>query len=314
MQGQPILKVNRLKGFMTLKKKFKNSIVGVILKNNDEKRGLAFIAPLVILMVLLYIWPMVQSIIISFQDKNGNWGILNYKNLFTDHFFVQSLNNTVIFTIVSVFFHLVVGLAIALLLNLKVKPWFVNIIKGIAMIPWLISVSVAGAVWVLLYHPVGVFNYYLLKLGIISSQISWIGDPKFALMALALVNIWKFYPLYMIMIYAGLKSIPEEIYESARVDGAKAYQLLIHITIPQIKGVLVFTTLLNTIWTLRHFAFPYIMTQGGPMFKTMLLTNYVYDTAFRNLQINYGSAITVFMLVVSLVFCFIYLKLFQRSE
>jgi len=284
-------------------------------KLTDEKRGWAFISPMIIFMMVLYLYPLLQSSIISFKDRSGNWsGLSNYLQLFSDSMFWLSLKNTVIFTIVSVVLHLIVGLGIALLLNLKLRPLVMNFFRGILMIPWLLATVVAAGIWVLIYHPVGILNYFFTSLHIISVPISWLGNPKFALLSVILVNVWKFYPIFMVMILAGLKAIPIEIYEAAKVDGVKPYQSFLHITLPHLRSIIIFVTLLDTIWTFRHFDLVYVMTGGGPMYKTELLTNYIYDVSFRNLQFNYGSTIAIFMLIISLIFSVFYLRLYHEGE
>lgn len=295
------------KKFQFLRKK---EVQGV----NELKFGFSFIAPLLIIMLALYVYPIINSFVISFKNSAGDWsGLNNYINLFKNELFRQALVNTLVFTALSVFLHFALGLGFAMLLNLKLNQSFIGLIRGLFMLPWLLATVVGGAIWILLYHPVGIINYYLVKIRIIEYAIGFLGDPKFALSSIILVNVWKFYPLYMIMIYAGLKSIPVELYEAAEIDGAGSFKSFLYITLPSIKGVLLFVTLLNTIWTLRHFDFPFIMTKGGPIRTTLLLSNYIYDVSFKSNQFNYGATITVFLFIISIIFSFFYLKVIIRE-
>lgn len=282
---------------------------------NEEKRGWISIAPMIIFLICLYIYPLLNAFIVSFQSKSGNWkGLSNYKQLLSDAVFFQSLQNTVIFTIASVVLHLIIGLGLALLLNMKLKLWVTNFIRGVLVLPWLVPTVVAACIWTLIYHPGGVLNFFLTSLHLISEPLSWLGSPRLALFSVILVNVWKFYPLYMITMLAGLKEIPSELYEAARVDGAQPYQSFFHITLPQLKGVIIFITLLDTVWTFRHFDLVYVMTGGGPMYRTELLATYIYQVSFHNLQFNYGSAITVFMFLFSIIFTILYLRLYREGE
>jgi len=287
----------------------------MFLKLNNEKRGWIFIIPAFIFLMLLYIFPLIQSFIKSFLNSSGEWNsFINYSTLIKDTIFWVSLKNTFLFTVASVILHLLIGLFLAILLNLKLNPAVMNFFRGILILPWLVATVVAGSIWKLIYHPVGILNYILTTLHILKQPISWLGDPKLALMAVVLVNVWKYYPLFFVTLLAGLKTIPNELYEAAEVDGAKAYQSFFHITLPSLKEIIVFMGLLDFIWTLRHFDLVYIMTGGGPMDSTELLSHYIYQVSFRNLQLNYGSTIAEFALIISLIFSVVYLYINRRRE
>lgn len=277
---------------------------------NIQDKAWFYIIPTFLFLSILYIYPIIQSIYKSTLNKNDIWNnFSNYLNLFSDSFFWNSLKNTLIFSVISVLAHMLIGIFLALLLNLKLNPVVMNFFKGILVIPWLITTVAAGAIWKLIYHPVGILNYILMHLNIVKSAVDWLGDPRIALFSIAIVNVWKFYPIFYIVILAGLKTIPEDLYESARIDGAKHYQSFIHITLPHLRGIIIFMSLIDFISTLRHFDFVYLLTRGGPMRATELISNYIFNLAFQSNLFNYGATIAIFMVAVSLIFSSLYLRL-----
>lgn len=280
------------------------------IKLNIMDKAWFYIIPPFLFLSILYIYPIIQSIYKSTLNKHGIWNnFSNYLNLFSDPIFWNSIKNTIIFTIVSVIAHILIGIFLALLLNLKLNSKVMDFFKGILVIPWLITTVAAGSIWKLIYHPIGILNYLLMNLGIVQNAVDWLGDPKIALFSIIIVNVWKFYPLFYIIILAGLKTIPEDLYEAARIDGAKQYQSFIHITLPHLRGIIIFISLLDFISTLRHFDFVYILTKGGPLRSTELVSNYIYNLAFRSNLFNYGATIAIFMLGASLIFSVFYLRL-----
>lgn len=262
----------------------------------------------------MMVYPISKVIQFSFYDNsiiNPNpiyVGLKNFIELFQNRLFWWSLKNTVIFTAFSVFFHLIVGLAFAVLLNQHLKKIALTFFRSILILPWIFTAVIVAIIWQLLFYPMGIFNFILKELGIIHSWLDWFGEPNLAMPALILVCIWRGYPFIMISMLAGLQSIPFELYEAAHMDGANDWQSFLHITLPQLKPVLVSIGLLDTIWTFRLFPLVWLTTGGGPGHFTEVLSTYTYKLAFVEYQFSQGSAIAVVILIFAMMFTFFYIK------
>lgn len=280
----------------------------------DAHRGWFFVGPALLFLVLLYGYPLVSALAISFL-RGGRWlGLGNYIEAFTDRLFWLSLRNTTIFTLSTVIGQLLMGLGIALLLNTNLRHWALSLSRGLLIIPWVIASVVAAGIWMLLYHSIGILNYALTTTGVLKEAVAWLGDTRYALLAVILVNTWKYYPIYMVILLSGLKAIPIELYEAATMDGARYGQSFRFITLPSLRGIMVFLSLMTSVWAFRHFDLVYLMTGGGPLYQTELLTNYVYHNTFQRLRFEYGSAIAIIMLIICLIVSVFYLRLYRKGE
>ncbi len=283
-------------------------------KLTDVHRGWLFVSPALLFLILLYGYPLVSAAVISFL-RGGKWlGLANYLEAFTDRLFWLSLRNTAIFTMSTVIAQLLIGLGLALLLNANIRQWVLSLARGLLIIPWVIASVVAAGIWMLLFHSIGILNYALTSVGILKDSVAWLGDTRYALFAVILVNTWKYYPIYMVILLSGLKAIPTELYEAATMDGARYGQSFWFITLPALRGIIVFLSLMTSVWAFRHFDLVYLMTGGGPLYQTELLTNYVYHLTFQRLRFEYGSAISVIMLFICLIVSVFYLRLYRKGE
>ena len=210
----------------------------------------------------------------------------------------------------SVVFHTLVGLAFALALN---RPWFSNrvrnLVRGLLILPWLFSLAAAGLVWALFLSALGPVNYLLVAGGLQERAIEFLGERQTALAALILINVWKYYPFYMIMILGGLQTISQDLYEAAEVDGASHLQRFWYITLPLLRNVLVAVTAIDFITTFAVFDLVRILTSGGPARSTITLGYYTWLTGFRDVEFGYGAAISVSMLVIISGAMWLYLRL-----
>jgi multiple sugar transport system permease protein len=274
-----------------------------------------FIIPSLIFMAVLFVYPMVQVIYLSFQDSHGMWnGLGLYAEMLTDNLFWLSLKNSFVFTFGSVVLHFIVGLSLALLLSRKLNNQVLGIFRGILIVPFLMPAVVVATNWKLIFYPLGVLSSTLFSMHLIPQPLDWIGDPRLAMGSILLVNLWRAYPFYMILLLAGLQAIPTEMYEAATIDGADGWKSLMYITIPQLRGVIILSTLLDTIYTFRTWDLTFLLTHGGPMNRTELIANYVYDMAMRFGRPNYASAMGFAMLFLSLVFTVFYLRFYGEEE
>lgn len=277
-----------------------------------------YVLPAVALLASLLVIPISTVIGYSFLQgavtvRNAPFaGIDNYVAVLSDPRFTASLGNTAIFVALSVAAHLLLGLAFASLLNTRlVGALPLAIFRAIYLLPWVFTVAVVAVLWRLLFDPAGVVNYLLSFLG--ADAVAWLGDSATALGAVTFINIWSGYPFFMVSLLAGLQTIPGELHEAARVDGAHALQRFWHVTIPHLRPVIVSMSLLDAIWTSQQFALIWITTGGGPGNATELLSTYTYRLAFSQYQFSQASASAVIVLVISMLLAFFYVRHLRRE-
>lgn len=276
---------------------------------------LLYVAPAVFLFALLMLFPMLTVLRYSLMDgaimkKDAIFvGLLNYLTLFNDPVFWQSVVQTLYFTIMSVIFHLLIGLAFALLLNSnRINPVIRSLLRVLYILPWLFTAVIIAIIWRLLLDPNGVINSILIALHIVDFKVEWFSSTKTALHALTFANIWAGYPLYMVSLLAGLQGIPRDLYEAAGIDGAGEFQKFRYITIPQLKPIMVSIALLDFIWTMQVFPLVWMTTGGGPIYSTEVLSTYTYKLAFSSYEFSQASASAIFILVMSMSVTYFYIK------
>ena len=269
----------------------------------------AFIAPTAVLMLVLMIVPIVLVIGYSFMDnvimnKNPDFvGIENFVTVLTDGVFGTAIGNTLVFTIVSVIAHLLIGLGFALLLNSSlISNASRAVFRVIYILPWLFTAAVIAVLWRMLLSPNGVVNYLL------QSDLEWLSSPALALGAVTFINIWAGYPFFMISLLAGLQGIPADLYEAATVDGANGMQRFFNVTLPQLRPIIISMTLLDLIWTSQQFALIWLTTGGGPINVTEMLSTYTYKLAFREYELSPASASAILILLLSMSMTYFYIK------
>jgi ABC-type sugar transport systems, permease components len=287
---------------------------------HDEILAYSFLWPSLLILVALLIYPLGDVIRLSFYDSNlqrETWvGLGNYAALMEDALFWQAFGQTVVFTAASVALHLVIGLGLALLLNMQLNETFRSLARGLLIVPWLLAPTVAGMIWVLMLAPFGVFNGLLARLGLIDINFatSWLGDPSTALGSVTAMNVWRAFPFFMVMLLAGLQAIPKHLYEAADIDGASGLQKFWHITLPQLRGVITTIVLLDSIWTFRAFDPVFVMTGGGPAHSSEVLATVIYFDGFQKLRFGYASAEAMVMFIVLFVVSAIYVRRTMSKE
>ena len=273
-------------------------------KYREELLALSFLWPSLLILAALLLYPLVDVVRLSFYDSNLQrevWvGLGNYAALVEDPLFWRAFGQTVIFTFFSVALHLVIGLGLALLLNLPINRTFRTVARGLLIVPWLLAPIVAGMIWVLMLAPFGVANGLLASLGLLdpAAAFSWLGDPSTALGSVTAMNVWRAFPFFMVMLLAGLQAIPRQLYEAAEIDGASLFRQFWHVTLPQLRGVMATVVLLDSIWTFRAFDPVFVMTGGGPAHASEVLPTAIYFDGFQKLRFGYASAEAVVMFAV----------------
>jgi len=279
--------------------------------------GPMFVLPAMLVLALVLLFPLAYVVLTSFQGAGPSLGLrltlANYTRLLQDEHFGNALWNTVVFTVISVALHVVLGLAAALLVH---RPVVARTFLRIALlVPWTVAPVVVGVAWKWMYNAqFGVINDALLRIGVLSEGHAWLGDATLAMPAVILANVWRGFPFIMIVALAGLQAIPTEQYEAAAVDGATAVQQFCHVTLPNLKYILFVSALLDTIWMFRHFDLVQVMTAGGPAGATDVLSTLIFRTSFEYLEFTYAAAMAVAMFVALFVLMMVYLRAVMRSE
>ncbi|MEP6563628.1 MAG: sugar ABC transporter permease [Mesorhizobium sp.] len=284
-------------------------------KTRKRLTPLLYVAPATFLFCLLMLFPMITVLRYSLMDgaimkKDAAFvGLRNYVTIFADPVFWQSVGQTLYFTVMSVIFHLLIGLAFALLLNTqRVHPAIRSILRVLYILPWLFTAVIIAIIWRLILDPNGVVNSILMTLHIVSFKVEWFSSTKTALHALTFANIWAGYPLYMVSLLAGLQGIPKDLYEAAGIDGANEFQKFRYITIPQLMPIIISIALLDFIWTMQVFPLVWMTTGGGPIHATEVLSTYTYKLAFSSYEFSQASASAIFILILSMSATYFYIK------
>jgi multiple sugar transport system permease protein len=265
-----------------------------------------FLAPGFIHFVIFTLFAVGFAFYISFHEWNiirpekPFVGLDNYLRLFQDTRFHRSVLNTLIF-LIGIPLNLSFALAVALLLNTKVRGQ--ALFRTMFYLPVVTPLVVSAIIWKWVYQgDYGLLNYYLLKFGIIHEKIFWLADPNWALPALIIMGIWTGMGAPMVIYLAGLQSIPEEMYDAAKVDGASAWQRLLYITIPLLRPTTFFLVVTAVIGTFQIFTEVYIMTNGGPLNRTTTIGYYLYTNANRELDMGYATAMAFVLFGMIFIF------------
>lgn len=279
-----------------------------------------YLLPTILLMVILLVIPIYMVIRYSFYDnvivnKNPEFvGFQNFKEILADESFLVAVKNTSIFVGCSVIAHMILGMTFAMLLNTKylgakTKALF----RVIFALPWMFTASVIAVLWKMLLDPNGVMNYFLMQFHLTGNHIEWLSSRDFALFSVTMINIWAGYPFFMISILAGLQGISADLYESSAIDGANSVKRFFHITIPQIKPILISLILLDFVWTIQQFALIWMTTGGGPIDSTEMLSTFIYKLGFSKYQYAMASTSAVILLFICTIVAIFYVR-HQRGQ
>lgn len=269
--------------------------------------------PSLIALILVLAVPLVYSLITSFFDTNLKYpglgeflGLQNYIETLKDPYFIDSVLTTVKFTVFLVVIEFLVGLSIALLLN--------NIYKGrnffftIIIVPMMITPIAVGLIWRLLLHSdLGIVNYLLSLIGI--SGRAWLADASIALKTVMFIDIWQNVPYMVLVILAGLVTLPTEPYEAAAIDGASRIQSFFRLTVPMMIPTFSVVMLLRTITALKTYDLIFVLTRGGPGTTTEVISYHIYQQAFRYLEIGKASAMSYLLLLMIIPVAFLFIKI-----
>ncbi|MCK6556920.1 sugar ABC transporter permease [Candidatus Binatia bacterium] len=268
----------------------------------------AFLAPPLLPIAAFFVLPVAASVLLSLTDfdiyaiaDRTNLrcaGSGNYRRLLGDPLFWTALRNTALFVVLAGPLSVALSLGAALLVSapaVRLQPLF----RTIFFLPVVTTLVAVAVVWRYLYHPrVGLLNYGLGLIGL--GPVDWLGDPRWAMPAIVVLAVWKNFGFNMVIFMAGLQSIPERLYEAARIDGAGTWQQFRQVTLPMLMPTLVFVGIMTLIGQLQLFAEPYVMTQGGPAHSTLSVVLLMYQEGFRWWNMGYAAAVAVVLFLIIL--------------
>jgi multiple sugar transport system permease protein len=250
------------------------------------------------------------------MEKNPVFvGIANYVELITDSVFQQAIFNTLYFTVMSVVFHLILGLTFAMLLNTKLlSPGTRALFRVVYVLPWVFTATIIAVLWRLMLNPNGIINYILVGAGLASDKIEWLSSKELALHTVTFINIWAGYPFYMVSLLAGLQGIPDQLYEAGTIDGANGRQLFRYITLPQLRPIILSLAMLDFIWTMHQFTLIWMTTGGGPIHVSEMLSTFTYKMAFSSYKFSHASASAFIILALSMFVALFYVRKQRASD
>ncbi|MFV0405961.1 MAG: carbohydrate ABC transporter permease [Propioniciclava sp.] len=290
-------------------------------RRGETTAQVLFVVPAALVMVLLFGYPVVKNVLMSFQDYTlktfftgeAPWvGIGNYLIVTSDHVFTKALLNTALFTVGSLIGQFVIGMLLALFFN-KTFP-LSGVLRALLLLPWLIPLIVSSATWrSILDQDSGILNQFLMGIQVISAPIPWLSSTDIALAAVIIVNIWIGIPFNVTLLYSGLQDIPAELYEAASLDGAGPWRAFWNVTWPSLRSVVSVVLVLGVVYTLKVLDIILGLTGGGPANATQTIATQSYQRSFVEFEFGQGAALSNILILISLAFAIVYLRSSRRQ-
>ena len=273
-----------------------------------------FILPLILLSFVMIYYFIIRTVIVSFTDWNGmtdtmNFvGLKNYAKLVKDKTFWTAVVNNIIFFFGTVFVQAAVGFLLAVLLKKKLPGS--NVFKAVYFMPIAMATSITTAIFKIIMDPTnGSLNNFLRAIHLDMFAVSWLGDKRYALLSVIIVNIFQWMGFSMITYYAGLMALPDDVYEAAKIDGAGFWRTTVSVTFPMLKGTTNVLLILGIVGSLKTFDIVKLLTAGGPGRSTTVLNTYLYEKAFKDFNAGGAAAIGVAILIIAMIMSFLQIKL-----
>ncbi len=288
------------------------------LLERESSLGYMLMVPGLLILVAFIAYPFFLGIWLSLTDSmigvSGKFvGLKNFVNLLSDSIFRQTVQNTMVYALVSVPFKLLLGLLLALLLNQAFR--FRNLLRAGLLLPWIVPTALSSLAWLMIFDGVlSPWSWLARSWGLTNSNIPFLGNPAMAMGALIFANIWRGTPFFAVSILAGLQAVPQELHEAAAIDGAGPWQRFWAVTVPVIKGVTLIATLFSIIWTFADFQLIYVLTKGGPANSTHIFGTYAYQIGLNATNIGQGAAIALYMFPFLALFAAILLWYLRRQD
>jgi multiple sugar transport system permease protein len=294
------------------------TLPAIALRKSKTAEQLNLLLPILAPIALLSVLPLLRGIYIGFTDYQLGGdirfnGLENYRQMIRDQYFWRSFRVGFIWTLAVTAGQVVLGLGLALLLNMKIR--FTSIYGLLMLAPWAMPPIIRGIVWRQIYDPdAGILNSFLTNIGVIAAPINWLASFEFVIPAVIVAGIWGEIPKTAVFFLAGLQTISLDLYEAARLDGAGAWNLFRSVTLPILKPITAAIVSLNFMWNFNQFGLVWVLTQGGPGGLTRLPMLAAYEEAFRYGYVGYAAAIGNVMVVIITVALFFYLRVQLRER
>tara|TARA_B110000116_G_scaffold248577_1_gene241678 strand:+ start:282 stop:1166 length:885 start_codon:yes stop_codon:yes gene_type:complete len=281
--------------------------------------GYVFVYPIFITISTLVIGVLIYNIKMSFQDirliggSDQNVGWQTYSDVFDRRETITVILNSLKFNIVSTVLVVFFGLGTALILSEKIRGF--RFIQGTMLIPWVMPGVVVAGVWKwMLNSQSGIINKHLVDIGILDQGFAWLGNPHTAIYSVSLAMVWRLFPIFALVMIAGIHGVDEQIYESAKIDGANKWQEIFFITLPSIKYQILTMSVLCLIWITNNLVLVNVMTNGGPVYYSMTLPLYIYKLGIQFGNMSQASAVTMINFFLLLTFGIIYFTILSQSQ
>jgi ABC-type sugar transport system permease subunit len=311
-QMAEIRSIERPTAFGNLSRRFRQTWLGP----RRPYWGLLFVLPILGFLIVFKFWPMVRAIRLSFFEASPASrtetfvGLENYTTLANDPLFHKAVGVTASYVVGTVAPLMVLSLLLALLLNQKLRGR--SLFRSLIFLPAIVPVIIVPILWRVLFHPYGLANEALILMGL--SPVDWLQDVGAVIWALIIPTEWRFVPLYMIIYLAGLQSIPEDLYDAAKVDGASIIQRFRSITLPLLKPTILVVLIASVTFTAKTIVLPLVMTTGGPNNASTTLSLFIYQTGFAFFNMGYASAASIVLLVIVVAFTIVNLRAFRTDD
>jgi len=290
------------------------------LQQQDMRTAWLLLAPSLLIMLGVTLWPIISTFILSFfhvptgiNQVRTFVGFANYIEMLRDQIFWETIGRTLYFTVVSVGLELILGLAIAQLIHSR--PWGWQFLRFSLIIPWAVPTIVNGAMWRWIYSAdFGALNGLLMQLGLIKHYVPWLALPNMAMNLVIVADIWHTMPFVALVLQAALATLPEDLDEAAAVDGANAWQRFWQIRVPLLRPAILVALIVRTVDAFRVFDIVYILTSGGPAYKTLTITYLTYLNSFAFGKQGIGAALSFLISAFTIVMALVYIRILYRPE
>ena len=287
----------------------------------NKKLALLFLLPALLLLLLFVYYPIAESFVLSlyrwkaFSSDRVYVGLEYYRKLFSDAVFYTALKNNVLYSAISIVFQVGLGLVFAAILEEKAFRGMQPFFRTVYFLPSVISISVVGLLFQLVYHPsIGLLNQGLRGIGLGGLCHAWLGEKNTAIFAIIATSQWQYMGYSILLFLVAIQKIPQELYEAAEIDGVNAFQKFRYVTLPQVKDTLVMRVIITLIGGFKVFDEVYVMTAGGPGRSTEVLASYLYRAGFRNDEMGLASAIATTIFAITFTMTLVQLLASKRQE
>lgn len=285
-----------------------------------NRAGIYFLVPAILIIAFVLLFPIIQTVVLSFGRNSTSIftgydyaGLANYQRLLKTPRFITSLNNTIFFTAVTVPIELVLGIALALILNQRFSGK--GLVRMAVLFPWALPTALNALMWRWMFNTeFGLFNSMLTDTGLALERVNWLGAIPTSMYAMMFVSIWKTSSFMALLLLAGLQTIPDDLYEAGSVDGTNRLTEFRFITLPLLRPAILVSVLLRTMDAMRAFELPFNLTDGGPLTSTETLSLYAYRVIFQYVNFNLGSSAILIQFIIIMSISVMYIVMIRRGD